>query len=93
MNLLRVKADDPVMFDLMQRAAADRNDIECLLFWCPRALNGISDSLSKSLIIDRCRSQGRVAALSPAPGGLTQRRPSVVPPTLGVCHKRIPEET
>jgi hypothetical protein len=50
-NNLRVHAGDAVVFSLLERllAACDRHDIDCIVFWCPRALNGISDALSKSL--------------------------------------------
>lgn len=48
-NRLRVAADDAVMAELLGRlmAAADAYDIECLVWWCPRGLNGIADTLSK----------------------------------------------
>ena len=49
-NRLRVSATDTVMTSLLSRllAAADRWGIDVIVWWCPRALNGISDSLSKS---------------------------------------------
>jgi hypothetical protein len=48
-NRLRILAGDAVMAQLLERliAAADACDIECLLWWCPRALNGFADVLSK----------------------------------------------
>jgi hypothetical protein len=48
-NRLRVAADDAVMAELLGRllAAADASDVECLVWWCPRGLNGIADTLSK----------------------------------------------
>ena len=48
-NRLRAEAGNTVMAALLARllAAADAHDIECLVWWCPRALNGISDALSK----------------------------------------------
>jgi len=48
-NRLRVDAGDAVMAGLLGRmlAAADAHDIECLVWWCPRGLNGIADDLSK----------------------------------------------
>jgi hypothetical protein len=57
-NRLRVDAEDAVMTSLLSRflAAADACDVECLVWWCPRALNGISDDLSKcSTFVDARR--------------------------------------
>jgi hypothetical protein len=50
-NRLRVDAEDSVMTALLARflAAADACDVECLVWWCPRSLNGISDDLTKCL--------------------------------------------
>lgn len=49
-NRLRVNAANTVMAGLLSRllAAADRWGIDVIVWWCPRALNGISDALSKS---------------------------------------------
>ena len=48
-NRLHADTEDVVMTALLARllAAADACDVECLVWWCPRALNGISDALSK----------------------------------------------
>ena len=57
-NRLRVDAADAVTALLLSRllAAADLYAIECIVWWCPRALNGISDDLSKCLSpTDACR--------------------------------------
>lgn len=49
-NRLRVDPSDTVMAGLLSRllAAADRWGIDVIVWWCPRALNGVSDALSKS---------------------------------------------
>ena len=49
-NRLRINATDTVMTALMSRllAACDLHRIDIIAWWCPRALNGISDDLSKS---------------------------------------------
>jgi hypothetical protein len=57
-NKLRVDAEDAIMAGLLSRllAVADACDVECLVWWCPRALNGISDDLSKcSSLVDARR--------------------------------------
>lgn len=48
-NRLSVRAGDRLMLALLLRLlrAADACDIECLLWWCPRSYNGLSDVLSK----------------------------------------------
>jgi len=48
-NRMQVNADDSIMAGLLSRllAAADEHGLECLLWWCPRTLNGIADDLSK----------------------------------------------
>jgi hypothetical protein len=56
-NRLRVDASDAVMAGLLARllASADRWGIDGIVWWCPRALNGISDALSKSLTLADAR--------------------------------------
>jgi hypothetical protein len=81
-NHLRVAADDLPMAQLLERliTAADACDIECLLWWCPRALNGFSDVLSKCASSALARREAtRLGAvlhvLEPRNGG-GQARPS-----------------
>ena len=56
-NRLRLRAEDTIMAELLGRllSAADAFDIECLVWWCPRYLNGISDDLSKCLVLANAR--------------------------------------
>jgi hypothetical protein len=58
-NRLRVAADDVIMAQLLGRllSAADVCDIECFLWWCPRALNGFADVLSKCTSADIARKE------------------------------------
>ena len=48
-NRLSVRPGDELMLELLLRLlrAADACDIECLLWWCPRAFMGVADVLSK----------------------------------------------
>lgn len=48
-NRLRTDVENKVMSELLSRllAVADENALECLVWWCPRGLNGIADALSK----------------------------------------------
>jgi len=57
-NRLSVQATDTVSAGLLSRllAVADQHDLECIVWWCPRALNGVSDDLSKSpSTVSACR--------------------------------------
>jgi hypothetical protein len=60
-NRLRIDPADTVMASLLSRllAAADCWGIDVIVWWCPRALNGVSDALSKSPSVTDAR---RVAA-------------------------------
>ena len=60
-NRLRVDASNTVTQKLLSRmlAAADQWGIDIIAWWCPRALNAISDSLSKSLSLADARRVAR----------------------------------
>ena len=80
-NKLRTNPEDPVSGSLLSRllTAADANSIECLVWWCPRVLNGIADDLSKCDSSDvACRIAGGLGLQF---HGISAASPEAVPPT------------